>query len=517
MPRLLTCALCAAASALVAPPPRITRAPPRRAMGLAGPVDPVKAAAAAAGATIQGDVRKAAIFGALFLSSALLHAAEVSITTLYPWKVKEFAEGEETGGVFTMLDRDITRVLSTVLIVTTVCNILSTAIFTEMVARRSRGSLRFISLATSGLTAATLFFGELIPKTIGVNNAERTARLLCPSVGLLTRVIGPFGLKFAQLSKWVLRTCRLIDDDDSAEEVSEDEVRMVVGGASASGGLDTESGAMIGGVLDLQQRRVSEIMRPRVDVNALEKNSTSRELLHLVDETGHSRIPVYDDEIDRVVGVVNAKQLFRFLEQTAKPEDLDSVVLSSFIEPTYFVPETMAAWKVLEEMRRRRLHMAIVVDEHGGTAGVVTLEDILETVVGEIYDEDDEAEILLGDEVILNEDGSYDILGNANVDDVVAALALRDAEGNKPCDIMDVTTAAGFLCFHAGEIPAQDDHVIVHDHDFVVLESDERRVLRIRATPLNAQGVLEPLKLPDLCANVENVTVLSREEPVAAR
>ena len=160
-------------------------------------------------------------------------------------------------------------------------------------------------------------------------------------------------------------------------------------------------------------------------------------------------------------------------------------------------------------MRRRRLHMAIVVDEHGGTAGVVTLEDILETVVGEIYDEDDEAEIELGDDVILNDDGSYDILGNANVDDLVAALALRDSEGNKPSDIMDVTTAAGFLCFHAGEIPSVDDHVIVHDHDFVVLEADERRVLRMKAVPLSSDGVLEP---PGL-----NATVLSRtEEPVAA-
>ena len=112
--------------------------------------------------------------------------------------------------------------------------------------------------------------------------------------------------------------------------------------------------------------------------------------------------------------------------------------------------------------------------------------------------------------MILNDDGSYDILGNANVDDLVAALALRDSEGNKPCDIMDVTTAAGFLCFHAGEIPAVDDHVIVHDHDFVVLEADERRVLRMKAVPLSSDGVLEP---PGL-----NATVLSRtEEPVAAR
>jgi len=163
-------------------------------------------------------------------------------------------------------------------------------------------------------------------------------------------------------------------------------------------------------------------------------------------------------------------------------------------EPTYFVPETMLAWKVLEEMRRRRVHMAIVVDEFGGTAGVVTLEDILELVVGEIYDEDDKEAYGENDDIVAEafpaEGGTgtarrptYVIKGTAPLDDLIDALDLSaDVD---PDDLPDVTTAAGFVCYHAGEIPQSGDHVFVADVDFEILESDERRVYSIRATALD--------------------------------
>jgi len=449
---------------------------------------PAAAAGPIAKTTLEAEVRKLAIFGGLFLSSALLHAVEISITTLYPWKVKEFAEAEGPDSCFAMLDKDVTRVLTTVLVATTLCNIASTAIFADLVARHATGP-RSVAAATGALTALTLFFGELLPKTIGVSNAERTARLLGPPVGLMARLVGPLATGFAALSKWVIKTCGL-GGDDLSSAVSEEEVRMVVGGASASGGLEAGRGAMIGGVLDLQQRRVA--------VDALASTASARDLLRLVNATGHSRVPVYDDEIDNVVGVVNAKQLFAFLERRPRKdvgETLDGASLGRFCEPTYFVPETMVAWKVLEEMRRRRTHMAIVVDEHGGTAGIVTLEDILETVVGEIYDEDDEPELELGDDVVRNADGSWALRGSANLEDTAAVLGFADVVD----DVPDVSTVAGFVCFHAGEIPAVGDHVVVYDFDFEIVDADERLVKSLRAVALDADGVIDRRALPDLC------------------
>ncbi|KAJ1451022.1 hypothetical protein M885DRAFT_447003 [Pelagophyceae sp. CCMP2097] len=428
--------------------------------------------------------RQCATFAFFFLTSAALHAAEVAITTLYPWKVKEFVEDEGRTSAFAMLEKDVTRVLTTILVATTCASICSTAIFASLASRYCSGSARRLAYATTLLTALTLFLGELLPKALGVNNAEKVARFMIVPINALTVVLGPVGTQFAAASKRVLRLLGFKSVDAGA--VTQEELRLIITGASISGGIESMEGTMIEGVLDLQQTRVAEVMQPRVDVRALERRETMLSLLHLVEATGHTRIPVYDDEIDNIIGVVNAKKL---LELVKDPASLNASRVESCCEPTYFVPETMVAWKVLEEMRRRRLHMAIVVDEYGGTAGVVTLEDILEVVVGEIYDEDDEklSMNMKDDDIVLEDDASYTIRGTAALDDVVELLCL---EGVDVDALPDVTTAAGFVCYHAGEIPAAGDHILIANYDFEITKADERRVYDIKARSLDFDGVL---------------------------
>lgn len=375
--------------------------------------------------------RRLAAFGGLFVCSALLHAAEVAITTLYPWKVKEFAEEEGPRSPFAMLDADITRALTAILVATTCANVCSTAIFTSVAGSLCDGSPQHLAYATASLTAMTLFFGELLPKAMGVNNAERVARLLAPIVNALTLVLGPIGSLFSKASKRFLKQVFGVRFAGVATAVSEEELRLIVGGATKSGGIESLEGTMIEGVLDLQDTRVSEIMRPRVEVKALDQDDSMLSLLRLVNATGHSRIPVYEDEIDNIVGVVNAKKLLSFVKagdrshsENKPPLLLDQAAVRDCCEPTYFVPETMPAWKVLEEMRRRRIHMAIVVDEFGGTAGMVTLEDILELVVGEIYDEDDNDALNKTEDIVRRgDDGSYAVRGTASIDELVATCA----------------------------------------------------------------------------------------------
>ncbi|KAJ8599712.1 hypothetical protein CTAYLR_004744 [Chrysophaeum taylorii] len=436
--------------------------------------------------------RRVAAFGALFVCSAMLHAAEVAITTLYPWKVKEFAEEEGPRSPFAMLDLDITRALTAILVATTCCNVCSTAIFTSVAGPLCDGSPRHFAYATAALTALTLFFGELLPKAMGVNNAERIARILAPTVNAMTLVLGPVGSLFSKTAKNALKHLFGVRLEGVGTAVSEEELRLIVGGATKSGGIESLEGTMIEGVLDLQDTRVSEIMRPRVEVKALEQNDTMLSLLRLVNATGHSRIPVYDDEIDNIVGVVNAKKLLDFVQSStssAKRPLLLEATIKECCEPTYFVPETMPAWKVLEEMRRRRVHMAIVVDEFGGTAGMVTLEDILELVVGEIYDEDDDQELDHADDILRNDlDSTFHVRGTASIDALVSALEI-DAEDVDVDAIPDVTTAAGFVCYYAGEIPATGDHVFVANYDFEILRADERRVYALRASPVDASPV----------------------------
>ena len=380
----------------------------------------------------------------MFLALALLHAAEIAITTLYPWKVREFAEEEEKQGkrgTFKILNEDITRVLTTILVASTASSIFATTIFTHLIAASfgAKGE-RYGALA---LTALTLFFVELLPKSIGVTNAEAVARVMTPPINIMSAVVSPLGITLSWLAKKTLTLIGL-NDKDSGDSISDSQLRLIVTGARDSGTIDHGEQEMIQGVLDLQNQRVKEIMRPRVEVVAVPKDMSVASVLGVVRESGYSRIPVYDGEIDNIVGIVLAKSVLDFFvkgvlvdedvirkirpnaadsdedmedvsklysrndipgkkprsgdgDQYVKPltgQELTSRMEKSIsdaglIESCYFVPETANGWSVLQEMRKRRVHMAVVVDEYGGTEGLVSLEDIVEEVVGEIYDEDD--------------------------------------------------------------------------------------------------------------------------------
>lgn len=375
------------------------------------------------------------LFIGLFVSLALLHAAEIAITTLYPWRVREFAEEEEKlgkQGVFKILDEDITRVLTTILVASTTCSIFATTVFTHLVASAfgARGE-RYGALA---LTCLTLFFVELLPKSIGVTNAEKVTRIMTPPISVLSTVVSPLGISLTWLSKKTLKLVGLSSKDDG-DSISDSQLRLIVTGARDSGTIDRGEQEMIQGVLELQRQRVKEIMKPRVEIIAVPKDMSVASVLGVVRESGYSRIPVYEGEIDNIVGIVLAKNVLDFFvkgvlvddevirkirgeessgeeesyeESTKKLSTLalekaqnvltgsemtkrmqESITDAGLIESCYFVPETANGWSVLQEMRKRRVHMAVVVDEFGGTEGLVSLEDIVEEVVGEIYDEDD--------------------------------------------------------------------------------------------------------------------------------
>lgn len=403
---------------------------------------------------------KLAIWLGIFTALALFHAAEIAITTLYPWKVREFAEEEEKQkassgskkrGTFQALNEDITRVLTTILVSSTACSIYATTLFTHL-ADHIFGTYAE-KWSAIFLTVITLFFVELLPKNIGVINAERVARLMVPPINMLANVIGPVGFALSALAKGTLRLFGVRTKENSG--VTDSELRLIVTGARDSGTIDHSEQEMIKGVLNLQDQKVREIMKPRVEVVAVPKSMSVASVLGVVRESGYSRIPVYDGEIDNIVGIVLAKSVLDFFvkgvlvdgEEYKKPASKsgdDTIVNGddgagdnenpieqpsltttqqqaqedigklSFIDPPtgktmdryvrsltgsqlasrmettiddagliescYFVPETANGWSVLQEMRRRRVHMAVVVDEYGGTEGLVSLEDIVEEV-----------------------------------------------------------------------------------------------------------------------------------------
>lgn len=506
-----------------------------------------------------------ALFLALFFGLALLHACEIAITTLYPWKVREIAEEEEkqgkTKGVFRTLNEDITKVLTTILVTSTACSIFATTLFTHLVAGLfgTRGE-RYGAIALTGLT---LFFVELLPKSLGVTNAEVVARLMVPPVNIISVVVSPLGSSLSWLAK---RTLKLfgMKGSSAGDGVSDSQLRLIVTGALDSGTIDHGEQEMIQGVLNLQDQRVKEIMRPRVEVVAVPCDSSVVSVLGVVRESGYSRIPVYDGEIDNVVGVILAKSVLDFfvhgvlvddgvltkklgrspsevvveveeaptsdgvlseLQQvddnvpipdadhketlnrsiaaqteysqervalkstkgdsqgyvrSLTPSELAkrmemSIKEADLIEPCYFVPDTANGWSVLQEMRRRRVHMAIVVDEFGGTEGLVSLEDIVEEVVGEIYDEDDEEDFEFSeDSITLREDGTFIVRGDADLEDCNTILGLDLSEGEA---LKDFSTLSGFLCYCAGEIPRVGDFIMSRGWCFEIMQADEKKIL----------------------------------------
>jgi len=498
------------------------------------------------------------LWAVLFVSLALLHAAEIAITTLYPWKVREFAEEEERSnpkgrGTFKILNEDITRVLTTILVASTACSIFATTIFTRLAATffGTRGE-RYGVIA---LTALTLFFVELLPKSIGVNNAEKVARCIVPPVNIIAAIVGPLGISLTFLAKKTL--CLLgMKGSDNNSGVSDSELRLIVTGARDSGTIDRGEQEMIQGVLNLQDQRVKEIMKPRVEMIAVPKTMSVASVLGVVRESGYSRIPVYDGEIDNIVGIVLAKSVLDFFVKGVLVEDEEvqkkvtrkkdyqtinedddasddflinsekgnnnsssytteripiqvktgkdgnksqkyvrsltgselasrmekSIVEADLLVGCYFVPDTANGWSVLQEMRRRRVHMAIVVDEYGGTEGLVSLEDIVEEVVGEIYDEDDEEDYEFSeDSIMLQEDGNFLVRGDADLEDCDTILQLNLDEDET---LKEFSTLSGFLCMCAGEIPRAGDFVIARGYEFEILNADDKRVLQVKVEKL---------------------------------
>ncbi|EGB04727.1 hypothetical protein AURANDRAFT_32064 [Aureococcus anophagefferens] len=443
-------------------------------------------------------------WGVLFVLASAVHAAEIAITTLWPWKVREFAEEEGKDSPFAVVVNDITRVMTTMLVASTVCTVCGTTLATSALGACFGHSPQRLTVAGLGFAAVTIFFGELLPKTLGVQNAEPIARFALPYIRTLAVFLAPVGRAFSFGVKEILRPLGL-EYEGHAGDVSAGELRLLVEGARLSGGIGARESNMVKGVLDLQVTRVAEVMTPRVEVVALDDEASLGDALEVMTSTKYSRLPTFNDDVDNITGILLAKSLIRYAETNTTNMTLHAPPMATTeaalratrvrdepgLEPAYFVPESMSVWAVLEAMRRRRCHLAVVVDEYGGTAGIVSLEDILEEIVGEIYDEEDAEEgadvddrsliqVILqpsadGDPSTTNALASaYAIKGEAELDDVRAALPLDDEN-------FDCVTLSGFLCAVHGEIPKNGDVIIDSGFRFTVVHSDARRVREVLA------------------------------------
>jgi len=448
------------------------------------------------GAFAQGDAAsggigwsQVALLMVLLLLSGLMSGSETALTALGDWKLRQIREeGTDPGGHFALLEQNPTRFITTLLIGNNLVNIAATALVTQMSialsrqmdfsegtadlhsfpTRRSSDLGTAVAYATGIMTVLVLIFGEITPKSIAVHHPVGFARLVIRPVHALSVFLYPVGRAFAWFTTLVLRAFRLEPANDPL--ITENELRMMLRSAEESGVIEATEQEMIRGVIDLEETVVREVMTPRVDVIAIPEDASLRDLLTATTKYGYSRLPVYAGSIDDVRGIVYARDLLRYLGESSA---LDTTRVGDLMQPPQYVPETSSVLDLMRDMRLRKNHMAVVVDEFGGTAGVVTLEDIIEEITGEIYDETDEEE---AEDIVAAADGEYVVQGSANLDEVGDALRiLFEDEG-------EYDTLAGFLIARFGSIPRVGDALEHGGARFEVLEGDERRVSSVRVT-----------------------------------
>ncbi|KAK3031986.1 hypothetical protein RJ639_036191 [Escallonia herrerae] len=391
------------------------------------------------------------ILVALLGLSAFFSMAETSITTLWPWKVRELAEKEPEDGVFRKLRSDVTRFLTTILIGTTVVNIGATALVTE--AATTIFGEAGVSAATGVMTVAILLLTEITPKSIAVHHATEVARFVVRPVAWLSVILYPVGRVVTFLSMGMLKLLGL--KGRSEPYVTEDELKLMLRVAELSGAIEEEEQDMIENVLEIKDTHVREVMTPLIDVVAIDAGATLIDFHHLWLTHQYSRIPVFEQRIDNIVGIAYAMDLLDYVQ---KGEILESSVVGEIAhKPAYFIPDSMSVWNLLREFRIRKVHMAVALNEYGGTVGIVTLEDVVEEIVGEIFDENDSKEEIQKKTgyVVMRAEGVYDVDANTSIDQLSHDLDIILPESHQ------YETVSGFVCEAFGYIPRTGETIRV--------------------------------------------------------
>jgi putative hemolysin len=416
----------------------------------------------------------------LILINGFFVAAEIAFVSVRRTRLDELAEaGDRRAKRAQVLMRDPGRFLAVIQVAITFLGALASAVAAVSIVTVVSEPLRQITfLADYADTIALLFvtsivaivsivLGELIPKGLALGNPDRIALTVSGPITLFAKIVSPLVAVLVLLTKIISKPFGI--DPTRTPELSAAEIRLIVEQGSQQGVLEAEEEQMISAVMSLSDSKLHEVMVPRIDIAAIDQEASFDDAVTLVLTEGHSRTPLYKESVDHIVGILYAKDLLRIIAAGGPRPRLRDIM-----RPALFVPESQAVDDLLNELQRRRVHMAIVLDEYGGTAGLVTIEDLLEEIVGEIQDEFDEEEPM---KVIVRE-GEAILDGRADIDEmgelVDPALELEDDE--------EYDTVGGFVYHRIGRVPVVGDTVAVDPFKITVIKVIGRRVGKVRVT-----------------------------------
>ena len=394
--------------------------------------------------------------------SAFFSASETAFSSLNQIRLKSRAEdGDSAAARVLAMSEKYDKLLSTILIGNNIVNIAAASIGTVLFTRLldpQRGA----TVSTIVLTIVVLIFGEVTPKSLAKEMPERIATAVSPFLSLLMLLLSPLTWLFTQ---WKKLLGHFIHSGE-ADTITEGELMTMVSEAESDGELTDRESQLIRSAIEFDDVEVEEILTPRVDVVAVEDDIPLEELAQTFAESGYSRLPVYHDNIDNIIGVVHEKDFY--LAKLKKAATVEELVV-----PTLYTTGTTQISQLLRTLREQHHHMAVVVDEYGGTEGIITLEDILEELVGEIWDEHDEAT----EDFRRQSDGSWIVLGSAGVDDLYERLGLPEDED------IDSNTVNGLVQEKTCHLPKVGDRFTLGEYDGVVTRTAKRRVTEVRLTP----------------------------------
>lgn len=411
----------------------------------------------------------------LILINAFFSATEIAVITLNDNKVRKDAEeGNQIAGKLLRLIEEPGSFLATIQVGVTLAGFLSSAFAADIFADRLYQAIGVdlpiiktssVIVITIVLAYFSLVFGELVPKRIAQNNPEKLANAVASIITVLRRIMKPFVVLLNGSTNIVLRLMH-IDPTVTNRTVTEEEIRMMIDVGRETGNIHEEEKEMINKIFEFNDKEVSEIMTHRTDVVSLDVDADYDEVLEVAVHEKYTRIPVYEDNIDNIVGVLHIKDL---LYHAAEGFD-GPFSLRQMIRPPVFVPESKNIDELFREMQRDHTQMAIAIDEYGGTAGIVTIEDLLEEIVGNIQDEYDEEEL----EIERKDDHRWIVSGQADLDEVGSAIGVQFPED-------DFETLGGLVISLLGRIPEENEptEVAWENIHLKVLAMDEKRIAKV--------------------------------------
>lgn len=420
----------------------------------------------------------AAILG-LLLMSAFFSGSETALTASSRAKLKAQADRGSRGAKAAMrVTEDPERMIGAILLGNNIVNILSAALATAMLTRLFGDS--GVALATLGMTFLVLIFGEVMPKTVAITFPEAVATRVAPIIRLLTLLLSPVILVVRTLVNAVLRLFGMRADTSDPLLALREEIAGAIALGHSEGAVEKEDRDRLLGALDLAHRTVDEIMRHRRQIEMIDADLPPGEIITRVLASPHTRLPIYRESDDNILGVIHAKDLLREVDRLVRGEDgsvegIEALKIEKVAMKPYFIPDTTTLDEQMREFLARRTHFALVVDEYGALQGLITLEDILEEIVGDITDEFDVVKKDSG--LTRTEDGAFLVDGAMTIRDLNRAMDWRlpDEEAN---------TVAGLVIHEAQMIPNEGQVFSFHGFRFTVVQRRENRITKLKLRPL---------------------------------